>query len=351
MSFFEKLNFSSSNEDGHSELTGLAGVGGTMVCLTGSGTRPLDMLLSDADTVIALDMNPAQNALLGLKIAAIRELNQSEMLAFLGIKAGDRIALWNRVRASLSQDDRSYWDSREVLIRRGIWYAGLWERVLRFGALGTALLRRRHLDALFAAPALTAQAEIWASHFDDWIWRASIRMLGRPWIWTRLIGEPGGAFLPKPSEVEARLAGAFNRAAGSFLFRDSDFASLILRGRAVPTDALPLHLRAANYPTIQSRLGRIEPRLAGLDQLDSDVRADAFSLSDFSSYTTPKAYADAWRGVLTAARSGARFVERIFMNHLPLPDPRIALDEVLSAQLTANDRAIIYNIRAGALMT
>jgi S-adenosylmethionine-diacylglycerol 3-amino-3-carboxypropyl transferase len=309
------------------------------------------MLLSDADHVIALDMNPTQNALLRLKIAAIRVLERSEMLAFLGITPGDRRALWHRVRKGLTPDDQGFWDRRQALIRRGIWYAGLWEKVLRFGARGTGLLRGRHLEPLFAAPDTAVQAKIWARHFDDRVWRASIRMLARPWVWTRVIGEPGGAFLPDPREVEARLAGAFNRASGTFLFRTSDFASLILRGRTQPSEAVPLHLEAGNYARIRDRLDRIEPRLGGLHELDTALNVDSFSLSDFGSYTSPEAYAAAWRGVIGAARPGARFVERLFMNPLPLPDPRIALDESLSARLTATDRAIIYDIRAGVLRT
>ena len=347
MSFFENLNFASSNEDGRSELAGLQGAGGCMVCITASGTRPLDMLLSGAEKVIAIDLNPAQNALLRLKIGAMRVLDRSEMLVFLGITAGDRLHLWDRVKPALSADDADYWQARIKLIRKGIWYAGLWERVLRFGARGTRLIRGRKIDDLFNAPDIATQAEIWDTHFDDWIWRASIRMLGRPWVWTRVIGEPGGAFLPSPDAVEARLAGSFARASRSFLFRESDFASLILRGCSALPSALPIHLLAENYDTVQQRLDRLDVRLCGLHELDESTRADAFSLSDFGSYTDETSYAAAWRGVLKSARPGARFVERVFMNPLHLPDDRIVLNQQLSDHLTTQDRAIIYDIRAG----
>ncbi|WGI23273.1 DUF3419 family protein [Amylibacter sp. IMCC11727] len=351
MSFFENLNFASSNEDGRSELAGLAGTSGRLVCITGSGTRPLDMLLSDAKTVVAIDMNPAQNALLRLKIAAIGQLDHGELLAFLGITSGDRMALWQRVRTALSVEDAQYWDARLKMIKRGVWYAGLWERVLRFGAKGTRLIRGRQIEALFDAPDVETQGRIWAQKFDDWIWRSSIRMLGRPWVWTRVIGEPGGAFLPSPDQVEQRLAGAFNRASNTFLFRESDFASLILRGTSALPSALPLHLLAENYDTVRARLDRLDIRLAGLHELDETVEADGFSLSDFGSYTTPDTYADAWRGVMKAARPNARFVERVFMNPLPLPFDALQLDEDMSSRLTAADRAIIYDIRAGRIAT
>lgn len=347
MSFFENLNFASSNEDGRSELAGLQGAGGCMVCITASGTRPLDMLLSDAEKIVAIDLNPVQNALLRLKIGAMRVLDRSDMLAFLGITAGDRLLLWGRVKPALSAEDTEYWQTRIKMIRNGVWYAGLWERVLRFGARGTRLIRGRRIDDLFNAPDVAAQANIWDRHFDDRIWRSSIRMLGRPWVWTRVIGEPGGAFLPSPDAVEARLAGSFTRASESFLFRQSDFASLILRGGSALPHALPIHLLDKNYETVQQRLDRLEVRLCGLHELDESIGADAFSLSDFGSYTDQGNYAAAWKGVLKSARPGARFVERVFMNPLALPDDRIVLDQELSDRLTAQDRAIIYDIRAG----
>ena len=91
MSFFEKLNFSSANEDGETERAALDGAR-RIVCLTGSGTRPLDLLTSDAVEVIALDINPAQCATLHLKVAAMQQLGRDDYLAFLGIggKAGPR---------------------------------------------------------------------------------------------------------------------------------------------------------------------------------------------------------------------------------------------------------------------
>ncbi|MCU0882928.1 MAG: BtaA family protein, partial [Hyphomonadaceae bacterium] len=80
MSFATSLNFTSANEDGATELAALASVAGDRVlCLTASGTRPLDLLLGDASQIVALDMNPAQNRLLALKIAAIRVLEDDDL--------------------------------------------------------------------------------------------------------------------------------------------------------------------------------------------------------------------------------------------------------------------------------
>lgn len=318
--------------------------GDRVLCLTASGTRPLDLLMSDAAEVVALDLNPAQNQLLVLKVAALRTLETDDLYAFLGLTGGDRIGLYRQVRLAL--DDPAFWDARPGVIRDGVWYAGRWEKVLRFGAFGTGLIRGRHIDALFAAPTLDDQAEIWRRHFDDSLWRAAIRTLSGRFFWQHVIGEPGGAFLPDAEGCVERLNGAFREAAGRFFFRGSDFAWLIFRGRHHP-DALPVHLRRENLEVVRRRLDRLtiaDGSLADMSRID---RFDAFSLSDFGSYCDQAAYDACWRGVKAAAQPGARYCERVFMNPLSAP---VAVDEALSTDLTRSDKAIIYHIRAGLLL-
>jgi len=350
MTFFSALNFASSNEDGRTELAALSGPANRLLCITGSGTRPLDMLLSEAKEVIAIDINPTQNELLRLKIAAIQTLSHPDLLAYLGITScTDRWALHERVAQALSASTQLFWERRKRSIRRGIWYAGRWEKVLRFGAFGIRLIRGKSIDRLFAAKDIETQKDIWARRFDDRIWGSSIRLLGRPWVWTKVIGEPGGAFLPSPDQVEHRLAGAFARAAGTFLFRESDFASLILRGRNSLPMALPLHLLPESFDHIRASLSRLRivdggyTDLAGLGVED----IDRFSLSDFGSYCDAKAYAACWDGIIAVAAPGAVFCERHFMNPLPTPSLRIVVDTEHSQRLTLTDRAIIYDIRVG----
>ncbi|ESQ89271.1 S-adenosylmethionine:diacylglycerol 3-amino-3-carboxypropyl transferase [Asticcacaulis sp. AC460] len=344
MSFFTSLNFTSSNEDGETELRALRIRGGDRVlCLTASGTRPLDLLMSEAAEVVALDINPAQNQLLALKVAALRVLEADELYAFLGLTGGDRMALYRKVRPALG--DPAFWDARPGVIRGGVWYAGRWEKVLRFGAFGTGLIRGRHIDELFAARTLEDQADIWRRHFDDGLWRGAVRTLSGRFFWQHVIGEPGGAFLPDAEGCAERLTGAFRDAAGRFFFRDSDFAWLIFRGRHHP-DALPVHLRRENLAVVRERLDRLTIVDGSLADMSGLGRFDAFSLSDFGSYCDVAAYDACWRGVTAVAAPGARYCERVFMNPLPAP---VSVDDSLSADLTRRDKAIIYHIRAGLL--
>ncbi len=353
-SFYRTLNFTSANEDGRTELAALSlSRADRVLCLTASGARPLDLLLGDPGEVVALDLNPAQNHLLALKIAAYATLSNDDLYAYLGLTpCSSREALHARVETALAPESLAFWAARRGVIRAGAWYAGRWERVLRFGAFGTRLVRGVWIDRMFRARSLEMQNAIWMRHFDDWIWRGAIRVLSQRWFWTRVVGEPGGAFLPDARATEARLAGAFNDAARRFYLRDSDFASLILRGRHDPSGALPLHLMPENIDVVRARLGRIRIETGGLADLSAFGRFDAFSLSDFGSYCSQADYDACWRGVIAAAQSGARFCERVFMNPLrPSADlaESLAIDVGASERLTRGDRAIIYDIRAGVI--
>lgn len=351
MTFFRNLNFSSANEDGATEIAALAGAG-RLLSLTGSGTRPLDLLMTEAEEVIALDLNPAQNALLALKMAAIAELDHGALLGFLGVAPSDsRLATYDRLRPRLAPGIRAHWDGQRRAIRGGVWYAGKWERLLRWNARALRLFRGRAIDALLAAPTVTDQARIWAERFGDTRLRGAIEMIGRDWIWRWVMREPAGEFLPPPREVGERLAADFADAAGRHLFRESDFAMLIFRGALDPEGGLPVHLRPENFARLRARLPRIRVVEGGLTDLDrlGIGEVEGFSLSDFGSYCSAEAYAACWRGIRAAAVPGARYCERIFMNDLALPFADITEDRALSDRLTRADASIIYRIRAGRI--
>ena len=85
-SFFETVNYSSSNEDSRSEIRALQLISqDSVLCITGSGARTLDLLIANPAKVVSLDFNPCQNFLLELKIAAMHELDYEEFLEFLGV--------------------------------------------------------------------------------------------------------------------------------------------------------------------------------------------------------------------------------------------------------------------------
>ena len=310
------------------------------------------MLVSNADEIIALDVNPSQNALLLLKMAAIEVLEHSDFLAFIGIThSRNRMEVYRKFRHRLSPEMQVYWDQKQRLIASGVWYAGKWEKLLLWNARFLKLFRGRSIDALLNANTLDEQASIWAQKFNDSHLQTAIEMIGRKWVWRWVMREPAGEFLPGPKAVGLRLSQDFERSSTSFLFRDSDFATLIFRGRIDANQALPTHLRPENYNKVHEHLSKIRVVEGGLTDLGTlgIKEVDGFSLSDFGSYTGPDVYAACWNGIVASAAPDAKYCERIFMNDLDLPHTVIKEDVEMSKQLTATDKAVIYRIRTGTI--
>jgi len=351
--FFNKLNFTSSNEDSASEIAALSAAK-RIVCLTGSGGRVLDLLLTNADEIIALDMNRAQNALLALKMAAISQLDYQEYLGFIGVIADDkRLVTLRKMVGLLSQEDRNYWENNQIKVKNGLWYAGLWERILCASAKLLRLFKAKQINALFASVTIDEQAKIWQKNFDQSLLRVMIRLAANRFLWTHILGEPGGAFLPPPKQVAAILAMRFRQAASEFFFNESDFASLIFKGKQkIGVPPLPLHMQETHFNTLRDNLKRIRivnGRLGALKTTNiSEV--DGFSLSDFGSYCTDAQYRVCWDSIVRSSVDKGVFCERIFMVDHQLPFAHLFVNEALSAQLSKMDKALIYQIRVGNIV-
>src|SRR4029453_10196193 len=142
--FLRTLNYASVNEDWRTEAEALrVGSSDSVLCVTGGGDRPLNLLALDPARVVAIDLNPAQNHLLTLKVAAMRRLPFEEYAAFLGLTrppASWRAQRWHALRGELPPASRGFWDRHRRPIRAGVIYQGRWERYyLRGAGLGPGL--------------------------------------------------------------------------------------------------------------------------------------------------------------------------------------------------------------------
>src|SRR5688572_12482831 len=77
----DSILFSSCNEDSGSELRAFGDLTGKHVlCITAGGGRVLNLLVTRPAVIWAVDLNPAQNSLLELKVAGMRALDHEAYL-------------------------------------------------------------------------------------------------------------------------------------------------------------------------------------------------------------------------------------------------------------------------------
>jgi S-adenosylmethionine-diacylglycerol 3-amino-3-carboxypropyl transferase len=346
--FADTLNYSSVNEDWRTEVEALAlRPGNRVLCITGSGARPLALLAAEDVRVTAIDSVPAQNHLLRLTIAALGQLSVDEALGFIGLArrpARWRLAVLDHLR--LAGSCRSYWSTHSRHVARGVLYQGRFERHFRQLGWLVRRLRGRAIRELLAFDDIEDQREFVRTTWDKWWWRWVYRASLDPRVSRLSFGDPAyfaHAAVPVGETVYRRM----NESLGRFPAKDNFMVSLLFDGRLSSSD-LPPHLRADG-------IARIRPRLKNLEIVDADLntclasgdgpRYDRFSLSDVPSFMSSDEYDRFMSRLVTAARPGARIVLRQFLTRYDVPAAvagRLAREADLEARLAQEDRAFAY---------
>jgi S-adenosylmethionine-diacylglycerol 3-amino-3-carboxypropyl transferase len=106
-------------------------------------------------------------------------------------------------------------------------------------------------------------------------------------------------------------------------------------------------MRAGEFERLKSMLPRLELRTISLEAFLETPEAaefDAWSLSDFSSYSTAQQHEAIWRTLAQTLPPGATVCERRFLVKLePKSIGAMRLDRSLAAALDATDRSFVYD--------
>lgn len=351
--------FSACNEDSQSELRAFGSLAGKRVlCVTAGGGRVLNLVADKPREILAVDLNPAQNALLELKIAGMRALDHGAYLAFMGVRpAEDRLAVYDKLRSGLSTGAQGFFDSHTALVRDGVLMQGKLERFLGRVAKILRAGRPFGLTTLFSFEDLAAQRE-YLKRWDTLLWRGVVRNLGRRWVMRVFSGDPGFyRYVPEHVALHHVIYDRVHQYFWHHLARENALLQIVFFGRYVHEPALPLYLNAASYERVKAALAevRIETVTATVaDALEYGAREafDAFSVSDISSYLDDRDHALLFERVLAAARPGAVLCSRSNIHHRPLvPEhaARITRDSALEGQLAIDDHACVHEFLIGRI--
>ncbi len=355
MSFFKDLNYSSCNEDWRTEAEALrVGPDDRVLCVTGSGDRPLNLLLARPASVTAIDLNPAQNHLLRLKISAMRCLPYDEYCQFLGLAdTNRREELFAPVRQDLEPESNEFWGKHRRLIRAGVLYQGRWERHFRRLARLSALLRRHAIRQLFSFDRLEEQRRFVRTRWDRPWWRLMYQVTcSRPC--SRVLFRDPAFYrhvLPRMS-VGGYLYDAMLASLDRCLARKNFMLSLVFRGRLSEED-LPPYLSGAGFDPIRRQLGKISivtAELVGFLRAAPPGAFTRFSLSDVPSFLDQSGFEKLLVALVHAAAPGSRFCIRQFLSGHAFPaalQSTLACDERLERRLRSEDHSFAYRFLVG----
>lgn len=179
----DRLYFARVHEDPELELQALRpGPDDVLVVVASAGCTALALLGAGAGRVDAVDLNPTQNHLIELKVAALATLAGSDAARFLGglPAPGDwRREIYIGLRGRLGPGARTYWDGHERDIRRGVLGRGVSERFIGMlrRVLRLAVHPRRRIERLLALRTPRDQRAFYRAEWDTRRWRALFRLL------------------------------------------------------------------------------------------------------------------------------------------------------------------------------
>jgi S-adenosylmethionine-diacylglycerol 3-amino-3-carboxypropyl transferase len=297
-----------------------------VLVITSAGCNALDYALQAPRSVHAVDANPRQNALLELKIAAIRRLDHADLWAFFGEgrhpQARERYV--QQLRADLSPFAQQYWDRHIGWFhsRRGSFYyhglSGLaaWG-FRRYLALQPKL--RASVAAMFDAPDLASQRRIYETEVGPRLWSRPVNWLLSSQLVMNLLGVPH----PQRKLVEAQHGGqvaGFIREAIEYVvcrlpLRDNYFWRVYLTGRYTPS-CCPEYLKPDNAARL--RAGLLDRVHLHTDTVTGFLQRHEGSISrfvlldhmDWMSTYYPDALREEWEAILQRAAPGARILLR-----------------------------------------
>jgi S-adenosylmethionine-diacylglycerol 3-amino-3-carboxypropyl transferase len=357
--FSQRISYSSCNEDSNSELKALRlGPGKRVFCITAGGGRVLNLIHDRPQEIVAVDVNPTQNHLLELKIAAMRALAYEPFLAFMGVRpARDRLKVYQHLRSGLSDDARAFFDKHATAVRRGVLFQGSLERFLVHVARISHVVRPLWIRRLFKFDDITKQR-----HFlDGWntrAWRFVGETMCRRSFLEAFSRDPGfWRFVPPEVPLHTRIFDLMHRYLYNHLARESHLLQLVFFARYIYEPAMPIYLLPGSYERIREALKTTQvtivtaPAAAVLADL-ADHSLDAYSIADVSSYLSEPDFGTLMDEIMRTARPDARLCSRGIFVHRPLPPAhvhRVRRDHDLEKQLAVDDLAMVHEFLVGSI--
>jgi len=301
----------------------------TVLAITSGGCNVLDYTLTEPAHVYAVDVNPRQNALLELKLAAIKTL---DFQTFFSIFGEGRLpgfpALYRSVlRPLLSEEARRHWDGYQH------WFsgAGLRDSFYFFGTAGifAGLVNfyidrvakvREAITALLQSNSVDEQQDIYESRLRRvfgtrmlrWVmgWDAALVMVGLPRPQRTQIEETYAGGIVQ--YIEDCVEAVFTR----LPIQDNYFWKVYLTGWYSP-DCCPEYLKPDNFARLKAGLaGRISIHTTSILDFLSDSRHDKISRfvlldhMDWLSAHHQPLLARQWQAIVDQATPDARAIWR-----------------------------------------
>ena len=331
-------------------------LGDDLLVIAGAGDNVLNLLLREPRRIVAIDVNPAQAALVDLKLSALSALEHHDFLQLLGLTAAQplaRLSHYERVRARLSDSSRAWWDDRATTIADGIAESG---RLERYIAGFRAHLDLADVDRLLSSRTIAEQRANAGFLFSSELCRAFTEYFSAENLGVRGRDPSQMQYVGDDIDVTAHLLSRLRWVCTELPVAGNVYVQRFFRG--IETDSP--YLRRDAYPRLRRLAPRVEIVTAELSEYLSMQATSSFDhagLSDLFEYLSSDATSAVADDLARVIRPGGRIAYwNLFVPRAASVSSRatrgISVDnrntsnlkflESLSNALWASDRAWFY---------
>jgi S-adenosylmethionine-diacylglycerol 3-amino-3-carboxypropyl transferase len=343
-----------------------------VLVITSAGCNALDYALAGPNHVNAVDMNPRQNALLDLKMSAIRNLEFEDFFKMFGEgrHTGIKDIYEQKLRSSLPAWSQSFWDKkikwfdhrRKTFYDRGT--SGTIARMIRTYT-DNVIRVRPHLDSILNAQTLDEQKEIYEKHLKKKFWSGLMKFTMNRDTTMSMLGVPKAQRRQIEMQYQGGLVKFIQDCMESVFvelpMKDNYFWRLYMNG-AYTRDCCPEYLKADNFEKLKS--GAVDRVSTHTDSVQGflekhDGTISRYILLDHMDWLSDQFFPlleSEWQAIVDRAAPNARliwrsgglrtdFIDEVQINHdgeIKKVSPMLKYNTELANELHQKDRVHTY---------
>lgn len=275
-----------------------------------AGCNALHLLLSNPQSVTALDLSPAQCALINLKKVAISKLDHTDFTNLIGF--GENRVAWSiymSLRSELSESDRFFFDQRASQFEKGLSFQGRLEQYFAFFRenILKQIWKPDFMKALLRATTLEEQTALLKEHGNmDLLQKAVALHFGREGL-TKGRSETQMKYVTREN-IGEKLFAQFSQTLATNLITENHFLHLFLVGKPAADDFRPAIYQAANFSHLQSQIDKLQVVNSDLESFLQNSPQDfsKMNLSDIFEYLSPDHTAQLFKKLADKMPAGGR---------------------------------------------
>ncbi|QGJ71250.1 S-adenosylmethionine--diacylglycerol 3-amino-3-carboxypropyl transferase [Planctomycetales bacterium 10988] len=300
----------------------------TVMVITSAGCNSLDYLLQEPKGVYAVDMNPRQNALLELKVAAIRNLDYEQFFQLFGFGsiAKPKEVYKQQIRSHLTDPTRKFWDSRFHRFfsgngwRNSFYFygsSGIFARLINL-YIDRVVRVRPDIQQALNAETLEEQAEIY-TRLKDVFWSRFIRFAVSRDSTLSMVGVPRAQREEVERHFEGGIGGFIQQCVEAVFvdlpLKDNYFWRVYLTGHYTP-ECCPEYLKPDNFQRLKDGLvDRLQIHTSSILEFlhTNEVEISRYILLDHMDWLSSVYYPvleQEWQAILDRAAPQTRILWR-----------------------------------------